>query len=84
MMQEAVASYHSPSQLRFLFARIILEGHPACPIWHEYQQELTADFLIRYYSLEQAIDHTLQLESGISCVQSALAHTKRRPTHWSR
>lgn len=56
-MEEAV---ESGAQLRFLFARLILEGHPACPIWRQYQQALLADFFIRYHSVETATDYALQ------------------------
>lgn len=35
-MFEAVSSFCTPTQLQFLFARVILEGYPAQPLWDEF------------------------------------------------
>ena len=59
-MEEAVSSLVPPSQLRFLFARIILEGYPARPLWDTYQHSLSLDFIHKFHSTEQGVDHTLQ------------------------
>ena len=59
-MEEAVSSYVSPSQLRFLFAHIILEGYPARPLWDTYHEPLSIDFVHSMHSTERGINRTLQ------------------------
>jgi hypothetical protein len=44
-MTDAVASYHTPAQLRFLFSRILLEGYPAQHLWDSFAQHLADDFV---------------------------------------
>src|SRR5260221_7761494 len=50
-LQEAVSTLNTPAQLHFLFARIILEGYPALPLWMEFSEFLSHN-------------HTLQLSSN--------------------
>ena len=59
-MEEAVASYIPPSQLRFLFARILLEGFPALPLWDTFKDCMALDFVHSLHSTEHGIDRTLQ------------------------
>jgi hypothetical protein len=59
-LEEAVSSFIPPSQLRFLFARIILEGYPAVPLWDSFKDHMALDFIHSLHSTERAIDHTLQ------------------------
>lgn len=59
-MEEATSSYIPPSQLRFLFARIILEGYPAHPLWESLKDAMTLEFLHTLHSPECAINCTLQ------------------------
>jgi hypothetical protein len=59
-MEEAEQSFIPPSQLRFLFARIILEGYPAQPLWHSFCDSLSLDFVHSFHSTERGIDKTLQ------------------------
>ncbi|KAG1764785.1 hypothetical protein EDD22DRAFT_435385 [Suillus occidentalis] len=42
-LQEAVDCLRTPSQLRFLFAQIILEGYPASILWDEFKDQLSID-----------------------------------------
>jgi hypothetical protein len=58
-MSEAVASYCSPAQLRFLFARIMLEGYPAIAIWEEFKDELAKDFIVARHSRDLGISIAL-------------------------
>jgi hypothetical protein len=59
-LEEAVSSFIPPSQLRFLFARIILEGYPALPLWNSFKDSIAIDFIQTLHSYEQGINHTLQ------------------------
>ncbi|KAF8340711.1 PIF1-like helicase-domain-containing protein [Cantharellus anzutake] len=43
-MEDAVASFKSPSQLCFLFMLLILEGAPAIPIWERFADDLARDY----------------------------------------
>ncbi|KAG1758140.1 PIF1-like helicase-domain-containing protein, partial [Suillus occidentalis] len=46
-LQEAVDCLRTPSQLRFLFAQIILEGYPASILWDEFKDQLSIDHTLR-------------------------------------
>jgi PIF1-like helicase len=59
-LEEAVSSYTTPAQLRFLFARIIVEGYPARPLWDQFSSDLAADFLLSTHSEELAMDRVLE------------------------
>jgi hypothetical protein len=59
-LEEAVSSFLSPSQLRFLFGWIILEGYPALPLWNSFKDSLAADFIHSLHSYDQGINYTLQ------------------------
>ena len=59
-MEEATSSYIPPSQLRFLFSRIILEGYPARPLWESFKDFMAIDFVHSLHSTERGIDYTLQ------------------------
>jgi hypothetical protein len=57
---EATISYCTPTQLRFLFSRLILAGYPAVPLWESFVDELTADFSTSLPSFELATNRSLQ------------------------
>ena len=42
-LSEAISCFCTPAQLRFLFARIVLEGYPAVPLWDEFGLPLAQD-----------------------------------------
>jgi hypothetical protein len=44
-MTDTIASYHTPAQLRFLFACIILKGYPAQRLWDSFVQQLADDYI---------------------------------------
>ena len=68
-MQEAIKCLeHTPSQLCFLFAQIILEGYPASPIWNKFQYSISINFILTLG------DHHL----GYNCV---LLHIKDFLSH---
>jgi hypothetical protein len=59
-LEEAVAAYSRPAQLRFLFAYLLLDlPSPAINLWETFQEELSADFSINHTKAE-AIRLTLQ------------------------
>jgi hypothetical protein len=43
-MTEAVASFHTPAQLCFLFSCVILEGYPARTLWDYFCPQLSQDY----------------------------------------
>ena len=57
---EAIAYYYTPAQLRFLFARVVLEGYPAAPLWTQFHLNLAQDFIQRNHSHERGINQALQ------------------------
>ena len=59
-LEEAVLSYQTPGQQRFLFARIILEGYPARPLWDHFHEYLTLDYVTAMSSEERGTDRALQ------------------------
>jgi hypothetical protein len=59
-LHEGVLSLITPHQLRFLFARVVLEGYPAAALWEEFKLELAADFIARTQSQEQGLNAALQ------------------------
>lgn len=44
-LNEAIADYRSPAQLRFLFANLVMEGSPAPALWEMFSEQLSADYL---------------------------------------
>jgi hypothetical protein len=77
-MEEALQSFVTPAQLRFLLSRLILEGYPACPLWDQYSLPLSLDFATSSKSVERglnmALDHLSQLieDSGRKLSQFGL------------
>lgn len=59
-LQEAVAACQTPGQLRFLFARIVLEGYPAVPLWDEFRDRLAFDHITWTRSHERGVDQALR------------------------
>ena len=49
---DAVASFCTPGQIRFLFSRIVLEGFPATPLWNTFKFSLAQDFITSLRSEE--------------------------------
>ena len=43
-MEDAILQYKSPSQLRFLFVMLILEGSPALELWNNFADDLSRDY----------------------------------------
>jgi hypothetical protein len=44
-MEDAIADFKSPAQLRFLFAHLILEGGPAPEMWSKFMSSLIEDYV---------------------------------------
>jgi hypothetical protein len=59
-MLEAVSSFYTPHQLRFLFSRIVLEGYLACPLWDRFCDDLCQDLIHSTRSVERGMDLSLQ------------------------
>lgn len=57
---DAIASFCPPTQLRFLFSRIVLEGFPGVPLWNKLKLQLAQDFIRNCHSEECGIDLSLQ------------------------
>jgi len=72
-LQEAVECLRTPSQLRFLFAQIILEGYPAMPLWMEFRPHLIFDNLIDYHD-----DDEMASNATLNEVARYLSHVGRR------
>lgn len=74
-MKEAVDSYCSPSQLRFLFAHILLNiPVAAVELFKRYQEELTADYLDRFDSATLVMQHCLlDLSNHLACNSARLS-----------
>lgn len=71
-MKEAVASFCSPSQLRFLFAQILLNiPVTAIELFNDFQEQLSADYLDRFGSAILAVQHCLHDLSYHLASQSA-------------
>jgi PIF1-like helicase len=55
-LADAVASFCTPAQVRFLFTRICLEGYLAVPLWEEFQMALAQDFILQTHSQERGVN----------------------------
>lgn len=52
-INEAIRAYSRPSQLRFLFAYLLLDlPFPAVELWTQFQQELCADYRLHHHPAE--------------------------------
>ena len=72
---EANASFCTPYALRFLFARMVLEGYPTLPLWEEFKLALAQDFIISTRSQEHGIDCTLKaISSNVHDGGRSLSH----------
>jgi len=81
---EAVDSLRTPSQLRFLFSQIILEGYAAMALWMEFRQPLSIDHMERignedlgYECMLQNIDDQLS-QCGRHLADFGLPSPQRR------
>jgi hypothetical protein len=78
-MEDAIADFKSPAQLRFLFAHLILEGGPAPEMWSKFLPSLIEDYinfehLPEELAMNKALLHVSELlgENGKSLEQFAL------------
>ena len=58
-MREAVDSHQTPTQLRFLFTQIVMEGYAAMPLWIEFCTQMSSDHFVRLHNEQSAFDSTL-------------------------
>ncbi|KAI5984822.1 PIF1-like helicase-domain-containing protein [Pisolithus albus] len=58
-MKEAVESLRTPSQLRFLFTLLLLEGYPTIPLWEKFWCALAIDHIIHLQDEDLGLQHTL-------------------------
>jgi hypothetical protein len=59
-LTEAITAYSSPSQLRFLFAYLLLDlPFPAIELWSRFWQDLCADYLLQHHP-DQATNLALE------------------------
>jgi hypothetical protein len=89
-MEDAIAEYRSPSQLRFLFAKLITEGAPAIDLWERFRNEMALDYAgnmydhvdpqLRTWALEQALRNINEIlrESGKTTVDFGLPAVRQR------
>lgn len=75
-MREACESFHTPSQLRFLFARILIEGYPARPLWDDFYLDFSNDYQRSTQDEEQRMNLTLQN------IQDLLRDSGRKLSHF--
>lgn len=59
-MEEAVVSLQPPSQLRFLFSRIIMEGYPALQLWEHFRRDIALDCIVSLGSEEAGFTRCLR------------------------
>jgi hypothetical protein len=59
-LHEGVLCLITAHQLRFLFARVVLEGYPAAVLWDEFKLHLAADFIARTRSQDEGLNTALQ------------------------
>ncbi|THH18147.1 hypothetical protein EW146_g2793 [Bondarzewia mesenterica] len=59
-IREAIESLRTPSQLRFLFIHVIVEGYPVLPLWDQFHEALMLDHFDRTQSTSAATDCTLR------------------------
>jgi hypothetical protein len=85
-MEDAIADFKSPAQLRFLFAHLIIEGGPAPEMWSKFSSSLIEDYvdfqhLPQDIAIDKALCHISDLlgENGKSLEQFALPLPARRP-----
>jgi hypothetical protein len=89
-MEDAIAEFKSPSQLRFLFVLLIVEGAGAFDLWELFKDDLARDFLgntlaplpplIRAHALDRALENINHLlgEHGKSTTMFGLPAVKVR------
>ena len=70
-LEEAVESLRTPSQLRFLFAQIILEGYPAIPLWETFRHPISIDHI--HNPADEHDGYTLALQE----IDNILSHNGR-------
>ena len=59
MLEDTVFSFQTPAQIRFLFARLIIEGYPARPLWDSFEEQLTIDHILAMPSAIRGQDNAL-------------------------
>ncbi len=85
---EEASLIQTPAQLRFLFARVVLEGFPAIPLWDHFRHHLSQDYIVNLRSEEDGVNEALLsiekwfTDVGKSIVQYGLPQPVRRD-HWT-
>ncbi len=57
--QQEASLIQTPAQLRFLFARVVLEGFPAIPLWDHFRHHLSQDYIVNLRSEEDGVNEAL-------------------------
>ena len=60
MLEDAIFSFQTPAQIRFLYARLIIEGYPARPLWDSFEEQLTIDHILATSSAIRGRDNALR------------------------
>ena len=73
MLEDAVFSFQTPAQIRFLFACLIIEGYLARPLWDSFEEQLMIDHILAMSSAIQGHDNALcciaeLLQEGGQCL----------------
>jgi len=78
-MQEAIEALRTPAQLQFLFARVLLEGYPAMPIWDDFREHLIRNHVARLHSESQGCcESCARNEVSLSAVMRQQTRLKMR------
>ncbi|KAA8894732.1 hypothetical protein FN846DRAFT_912553 [Sphaerosporella brunnea] len=73
-MDEAIASYYRPGQLRFLFAHLLVDlATPAIELWERYKESLSLDFRLHAPSHAAEKQALHQIEAYLAARGAALA-----------
>ena len=77
-MEDAIAEYRSPSQLRFLFAKLIDEGAPAVDLWGRFCDALALDYAGNTYAPIDPQLRTWALKRALQSIEEILNETGKR------
>jgi hypothetical protein len=73
VMDEAIASYYRPGQLRFLFAHLLVDlATPAIDLWERYKESLSLDFRLHAPARTAEKQALHQIESYLAARGAAL------------
>jgi hypothetical protein len=76
-LQKAIESLRTPSQLRFLFSEIILEGYTAMLLWLEFQEMLSIAHIQRLGNHHNGYEFSLQI------IDDLLSHSRKHLADFS-